>query len=340
MAFDWISFLEDRGIPYADSGANVSAGNIVTHCPMCGNADSGQHMSISIDGRGWRCFRDHSHAGKSAARLVQALIGCSWQQAHDIVGTTAFLPGADEFADRVRKALSSEQSTPREPLKFLTEFRAITESPVLRPYWQYLASRTGGFSREAISTLTNRYGLRVATLGPFQGRIIFPVYAGKELVSWTGRTISKTNPIRYKSLSDDPDKSKASGLPCALGPISDYLLFERRLRKTNAETIYLCEGPFDALRLCVLGRAVGVVSTCFFTSSPSYAQVSRLHELLPRFKRRILLLDNGMVSQTLKTLATLSALDVVSIKMPRGVKDPGDISEAQFMKMHNRSLKL
>lgn len=338
--FEWTAFLDDRRIPYSDSGANVSAGNIVVHCPFCGGADSGQHMSVSVDGRGWRCFRDHSHAGKSPVRLVQALLQCSWQQAAAIAGTTAFLPGADEFDARVRAALMPPDAPAREPLRLLPEFREIGPSPVLRPYRAYLESRKGGFSKEAIAKLTKRYGLRVATSGPFQGRIIFPVYANGELTTWTGRTISRKSPIRYKTLSDDPEKARNAGTPCAMGPISQYLLFERRLRKTKARTIYLCEGPFDALRICVLGAPHGVVATCFFTSSPSRAQVSLLHEILPRFERRFLLLDNGMVSQTIKTLSELSALDVVAAKMPGAVKDPGDFTETQFLKMHHRSLKL
>lgn len=337
MAFDWIRFLDDRRIPYSDSGANVSAGNIVVHCPLCGMADSGQHLSISLDGRGWRCFRNHSHAGRNPTRLVQALLQCSWAQAAAITGTVAFLPGPDEFQARVAAALQPPERPKRPPLAFLPSFRKIASGPVLAPYRAYLERR--GYSAAAIDQLSYRYGLRVATSGPFQGRIIFPVYADGELVTWTGRTISRKHPIRYRTLSDDPDKSEQAGLPCALGPISDYLLFEKKLRRTKARVLYLCEGPFDALRICVLGRSIGVMATCFFTSSPSQAQVSLLHEIIGRFESRFLLLDNGMISQTMRTLDALSALGVRAAKLPGGFKDPGDLTKEAFIRMHNRSMK-
>lgn len=338
MPFDWLSFFAERGIAYSERGSNVSSGNVVIHCPFCGAADQGQHLSVSTDGRGWRCFRNHDHAGKGPTRLIQALLACTWQRAAAIAGTDAFLPGADEFQARIKAALGAVEPPRKAPLAFLPEFRMIDQGPAARPYRGYLERR--GYSPKQIIRIAASYGLRYAPSGPFRGRIIFPVWDGPELLTWTGRAISKKQAIRYRTLTDDIEKAKDGGLPCAMGPISDYLLFFNKIRKSSADTIYLVEGPFDALKVSVLGRKHGAIATCFFTSSPSHNQISLLHEVLPRYKNRFLLLDRGMISQTLRTIPELSALDVIPAKMPAWIKDPGEFTPDQFIKMHRRNLKL
>jgi hypothetical protein len=206
--------------------------------------------------------------------------------------------------------------------------------PSARPFLRYLADR--GFSSEHIATLTQRYGIRYCTRGPYAGRIIFPVRMGDDLCTWTGRSISPTATLRYKSLSPDPEKAESEGVEPAMGPISNYLLFYNLLWRTRCDVLYLCEGPFDALKIGVLGKDRGAIATCCFTAAPSAAQVELLHELFPRFRRRVLLLDRGTLPTTLRTASLFAGLDVDIGDLPRGVKDPGELDQRQFDRINER----
>jgi hypothetical protein len=97
--------------------------------------------------------------------------------------------------------------------------------------------------------------------------------------------------------------------------------------KSEADTLLLVEGPFDALKTSELGRRIGIVSTCFFTAAPTYQQTLLLHELCARFPRKILLLDAGTFALGLRVARILAALDVKAQQL-QGFKDPGEIRTA------------
>src|ERR1700678_739755 len=103
--FDWVAFLSSRNIHYETRGPNVAHGNVTVHCPFCGPADSSTHMSISIEGHGWRCWRNHSHKGKNPVRLVQAILGCSWEVANATVGNSSYIPS--DFLSNVNAKLAT-----------------------------------------------------------------------------------------------------------------------------------------------------------------------------------------------------------------------------------------
>jgi hypothetical protein len=131
-------------------------------------------------------------------------------------------------------------------------------------------------------------------------------------------------------LSADPEKAELDYMPPALAPINNYLLWWDDLMKADVETIILCEGPFDALKVTTLGWNMGVAATCFFTQSPGPLQVDLLHELLPRFRRKYLLLDQGTIPALIKIAAELQTLGVERLLLPRGVKDPGVLTREQL----------
>lgn len=334
MAFDWLSTLDHYGVAYSTRGKNVSKGNFVVHCPFCGADDPGQHMSVALRGRGWRCFRRPNHRGQHPARLLAALLRCSLEQASRLVGDAVYIP--DDFLGAVSAALSPTAPEPARPLVMPAEFRSIEYgAPSRRAALGYLEGR--GYSRPQIERLTSRYGLRYAVQGSYKGRIIFPVRKGPDLVSWTGRHIG-TSTLRYKSLSPDPEKAADEGYEPAMGPISDYLLFHNLINKAanenTADTLYICEGPFDALKVCVLGRRSGAIATCCFTASPSIAQINELHGLFPRFKRRVLLLDANTLPTTLRVAALFAGMGLDIGRLPRAIKDPGDLTQSAFDHMH------
>jgi hypothetical protein len=265
LAFDFERFFEQNGISFATSGSNVSRGNVAIHCPFCGSADEGQHMSVNLHGQGFRCFRRPDHRGKNPARLVQAILGCTWERAQALL-------------------------------------------------------------------MTKRYNLRYATQGPYKRRVIFPITFEGKLVSWTGRAIDKGTEIRYKTLSADPERATREGCGQALGPITDYLLWYDRVMSADADTLIICEGPFDACKVDVLGRREGIVATCVFTSRPTNRQIELLHTMLPRFKRKYLLLDRGTLPTQLAVQGELVGLGLQLAELPRGLKDPGQFVDRQQLR--------
>jgi hypothetical protein len=312
---NWIEFFQSRSIDYAASGPNVSKGQIAIKCPWCGISDEGHHLSISLAGRGFKCWRQPVHAGKNPARLIQALLGCSWEQASSIAGNAKTLP--NDFINKVKTSLMKQEvQQPVNKLKLPVEFRPFSKMPSCRPYMTYINSR--GFTIKD----ADEYGVYYASMGLYKGRVIFTVeYEGK-LVGWTGRTIFSSQNARYKTLTNDTEKAEEQGEIPAPAPISDYLLFYDRLVHQTADTIVLCEGPMDCWKVNILGKYLGVVATCFFTSTMSKQQLNLLHSLLPKFKNKYLLLDEGTFSKSARMRSDLFALDVVVKRMPVGIKDP------------------
>lgn len=328
MAFDWLAFLDQYHVSYVTSGHSVAKGNVAVRCPWCGSEDPSTHMGISLDGKGWGCWRRSDHRGRSPVRLVQALISCSQEQARQIVGYTSALI-SDDFLAQVNQALA-----PASPvvlpgkLALPDEFRPFKQLPSAKPYIVYLQRR--GFADPI--AVANDFDLRYCTRGPYHGRIIFPVYHGGELMTWSGRSIYPTEPMRYKVLSTKSERSAVEGYGLARGASSHFLLFYDLLMKSPVPTLFVCEGPFDALKLMVLGRG-RVVATCLFTNSPTMEQVDLLYELAPRFTNRRLLLDHNMFYMSVKVASELSGLELLPIMLPKGVKDPGELTAETFAAM-------
>lgn len=317
---DWPEFLDASGIHYVERGGNVSKGNVAVKCPWCGSEDPSEHLNISLHDKGWYCLRNRQHSGKSDARLVQGLLSVTYEQALSIVQGGRVLPA--DFLSQVERLLGPPADMPvTKPLHWPVEFKPLDPKRMThRPFLNYLRGRN--YSDKQIDNMWKRWDLAVALRGPFANRIIFPIYFEDRLVTWTGRTISPNQTLRYKTLSADPEKAAEEGLRPALGPVSNYLLFWDEIIDCNAHTIIMCEGPFDALRIMHLGRARSIVATCFFTAQPGPAQVDLLHELLPRFDRRYLLLDEGTWATSMRVGRDLAALQVARLDLPSGTKDP------------------
>lgn len=328
MAFDWTRFCNQYGVAFAQGGANTSRNNITVHCPFCGPADPSMHMSVSLVGKGWRCWRHPGHRGKNPTRLVQALLRCDWERAAKITGQAIYVPS--DFMDRVRGAISPQAIEVRRPLKEPKEFKRFEGLPSSRPFVSYLRSR--GFTDDDIAVMSSRYSMRYCTQGAYRHRIMFMVRFMGDLVAWTGRSIARDAELRYRALSIDPERAQREGYEPALGAISHYLLWWDRLQRVDADTLILCEGPFDALKVDVLGNRHGVAATCFFTSAPTDAQMALLHEICPQFRRKVMLLDRGTLALSMRVVSSLSSLGVVSRELGQGLKDPGEFTPSTFEK--------
>lgn len=334
--FDWEQFLTTYNIEFITSGPNVARGNINISCPLCGN-DPSYHMGIALDGSGWGCWRDHTHRGRSAARLVHLLLGVSKSEAARITGQR--LSVTDDLVAFMEQKLGEVKDVPnrvkklRMPKEFLSFDTDLTSA---RLYKSYLKKR--GYSKKQISMLTQRYGVRYCTSGAWRGRIIFPIYFEGKLVNWTGRSIFSGEALRYKTLTADRERANVLSQPAALGEATEYLLwYDDLIREANYAQVVIVEGPFDALRVRTLGRTRGLTATCFFTSEPSVSQVRLLQEALRDYERIFLLLDEGTMHKAVRVGqrigSGLGSKEVEVLQLPPGVADPGDLTKEGFLQL-------
>lgn len=277
-------------------------------------------LAIDLEGRGWHCWRNKAeHRGRSPVRLVAALARCSFEEAARITGRPYAGIATESILDKVRTTFEPNGQSMQIPsIKIPHEFRAIDNGRSAVRFVDYLEHERG-FERADIMRMTETYGMYYALFGEQRYRVIFTVRHNGELVGWTGRTIVRGEERRYWA-------SEGEGWP----RITDYVLWHDELHASNADTIMLVEGPFDALKINVLGRPFGIVSTCFFTAQPSDAQIGLLCDLLPRFRRRLILTDRGTTASTMRIHGALSHLaDVATLQS--NIKDPGEFSRKSFL---------
>jgi hypothetical protein len=308
MSFDWQNFLDRHHIAYRDHGPNVGKDHVVTHCPMCSHADTGMHMSISTEGKGWRCWRDHSHCGRSPVKLVQALLNTDWNTAAALCGFAGEQPvqvhTRQSFLDTVKRLMAPQQEEPA-MVTIPDSARSLTLTlPIARPYRLYLRDR--GFDDMRV---LDAYDIMFeARNRRWHGRILFPVKHEGQVVAMTGRGISDQAEPRY----------------LAEGPVDRYLIWADRFPK-HALTLVLTEGPFDALKVNVLGNAKGIYATCCMTSDFSQHQRALLHTLMPRFARTLVLFDKGNESGAMRLASHFPGRMHIAT-LPAYADDPAELT--------------
>jgi len=320
--FEWQAFLDDHRIEYE---VQKGGQELAIFCPWCGFTIKSR-LAINTLGKGWHCWRDTQHVGRSPVRLVAQLAGISYAEAAALTGVNVPALSSD-FASQVRAMLEPSQVAKEPPsqLALLPEFKEFKPSTMAKPFYEYLKGR--GFSSEWITNRsTSAYGLRWCVHGKFRYRIIFPIRHNKQLVNWTGRTIAGAD-LRYLTLSADEDAE-----PRAVGPITNYLLWYDQLAQSKSDTLVICEGPFDALKVRYLGRSQGITATCLFTAGITEAQKALLYDLVPRFKRTFLLLDSEMWARAENLASDLTVLGIKTVALPPHVNDPGELNTLWFIK--------
>lgn len=335
--FDWLAFLKRHRIDYKTKGPGTSRGNVYCVCPFCqraGDESAGFYrMGISLDGRGWGCWRTTEHRGIRPHLLVQALLKCSYAEAAAIVGDDAgAMPAVSDrtFGSFIKTLCEgpAPQAKPSTPLVFPGEIKPIKEKAM---FLNYMVER--GYTVAGAKDAARLYGLRYALNGPFRYRLVFPVEHEEGLVCWTGRSVYKGAELRYRALSADAEKAKKDHLPQARRSIDKCLWQSGALMSADARTLAVCEGPFDAMRLDYVGRHHGLRATCVFGKNISDSQIEELDKLAPRFRRRLLMLDKDALMESLGKVQRLEFLGFTISHVPAGVKDPALMSERQVIEL-------
>lgn len=314
MNFDWPRFLDAYGVEYVFEGANVSRGHVNIACPYCGD-DPSHHFGIRLeDGRVRGCFRNPAHRRVSASGLVRTLARVDWEEARRILEEGTFAEAVDL---NELESLLNETEKPFElsPVRFpRKEFHRLKlhgpESQV--PYWNYLKHR-GLPPIEA----TERYRLRYARRGKFSQRIIMPLSMRRRLYGWTARAIVRSN-ARYRTYPEDETPR--------------HLVFNYDNANEDGRTLFVVEGPVDAMKLDFYGHHLGVRAVGLLglqNSGPKVVLVARLAE---KYERTILLLDEGNAGETLElerafaTVPRFEALEFVEAPDPGALRPKEAIS--------------
>ena len=319
--FDWQKFLEHHRIEYTDRGRNVSKNNLALKCPWCGSADPSQHMNVSLKGYGYFCWRDATHRGTNNAKLIQKLLNSTWAEAIEVTGGAVEVLPDEDFDTRINRLLHGE-AEPVRKLPMPKDWKRLDQpSGNLQRNLIIEYMKRRGYGLGSVMRLAKRYDIHYAMKDNWDRRVIWPLHDRHgDLVNYTGRAISSTQKIRYKTLSGDLARMRMSECLFDLGT----------LIKVKAEALVLTEGPFDAMRMGWIGEPLGIYSTCVFTQNVSETQAALLSQLAYRFERVFVLFDQGA---DLQSFRAASSLGFERIKLPNGVKDPDALSTAQAFSM-------
>lgn len=331
MAFSWQQFFDRNGIPYVIGGPNTARDEFGIRCPFCGASDTGEHMAVNPGSKGWVCRRNRGHKGKAPTRLIQALLGCSWDQAQQIAGLdkpAGF--GSGDFHSTVRNLLGmgSKEKSKDFKLTFMPEFAKIDGKGVSLRFQKYICGR--GYSINDTLKIAALYDLRCAIRGPFAYRVIVPVYMENGLANWTGRAIGDAT-IRYRTLTTDPEKAEKAGMPVASHAIDKTLWNYAELLQEGGDTLVVLEGPFDAIRIDYYGYEFGLRATCLFGKNLSQDQIILLETLSGKFRRRYVMLDPDASLDSFAMWTRLEYLGFRFIRTPSYVEDAAEMRRSEII---------
>lgn len=313
---DWPTFLETNHIDFVTSGPNTRKGQISVRCPWCGDDDPSEHLSISLTKDAFGCWRNAKHAGRKPYSLVAALLNCSFSQARLIVKQYSTADPAT--LDDALIALGAETEAPQQaqalPAGLPPDFRQIKPTGLTGRFWRYLAGR--GF--DDVAALIKRYDLLCCQHGRWKDRIIIPLYLKSELIAWTARAIQPTiHAPRYLSSSS---------------AIKTMIFNEDNLHE-GGKTLFITEGPFDAMKVDYYGYDRGQRSTCLFGVNPTLSQIAALKTVIHKFDTVKILFDTAAVEAAFQLSDWLLAPNVIIASLPLRVKDPGALNAKQVLQL-------
>ncbi|MGH7175543.1 MAG: toprim domain-containing protein, partial [Minisyncoccia bacterium] len=235
----FVRWAEDR----FDGNVIVKGKNVLL-CSIFAD-DYKHHLSCCPSGgnhkRDWGCYRCYYTENRGTlVGLVMKVDNCSAEEARDILrGQTPIHLLEEElekfFLGQDQPKVEELPVLPPEGLAFPPYTFPIKDMP-----------EESSERQQAIEYLSERkipwHGMFYCTDGDYYDRVIIPYYdRDSKVCYWNGRSLGKSR-LRYKG----PDKS------CGIGK-GDVLFFWEGWPE-DGERIYLTEGEFDAIALCLAGH--------------------------------------------------------------------------------------
>lgn len=333
MKFDIQLFYDQHHIDYITKGTNVKKGEVNIACPFCGD-DPSYHLGVNRQTLYWSCWRNkRQHRGRTLHRLIMKLLKCTYNQAAEYLGEDKVFLDNDAFEELIRKpeSIFDDVVERRPSLLFPKEFRHLSNDRESSRFREYILSR--GFFPAEIDDLIEEYQLMYSIEGTQGGRLILPIFYNGALVSWTGRSISKKSNLRYLSLSESDG---------AVENIKNILPNYDSLYDVPGHVLFICEGPWDFIKVDFYARKFNCRATCLFNKMATQDQIILLSDLAGKFKRFVLLLDSGELADTLSLESDLSFLGkkVIQGMLPQSVSDPGELTYRQVRELCSFNLNL
>lgn len=280
------------------------------NCPFC--LDTKYHGYVNTWNKVYHCFK--CDKGAHAWGLLVYGFRMAPSDAKDILygdseglGRYYAVDRIDIFLsemDRLRYGdadpLPEEETLVRMPESYDMESHSL--SKIGTKAWQYLEKRLGKRTKSYSRLLKFRFCMR----GPYEGRIILPVWNRGSLVYFQARSFNPPN-----------------RQPTYLNPNVERPLFFPFLPE---KTVILCEGYFDAL-------AIGKGAAATFGSELTNKQIKQLLSLDPEHIIVSFDPDEAGIRGTIKTCNRLRAYTRVSAILPRLSADPGDLGEGVWEEM-------
>ncbi len=319
---DWIALFEDNQIPYVTRGKNTKRGEVSVRCPWCGEDDPSEHMGVNLTAERWGCLRNPMHRGYAPPKLIAGLLGVGIAQARAVAA--AYSVTDPDSLDAALALLTGTSDSPKPvqgyevPLHLYDEFKPITSRGTGRKYWDYLAAR--GFHQ--VDQLVKDYDLLYTTTGRWKDRIIIPLVQQGELIGWTARAI--VNPIEAPRYDSSSERIKQT-------------VFNEDELQAGGDLLVVVEGPFDAIKVDYYGRWFGARATCGFGTSLSMDQIAILWGLRRKFRKVLILFDQGTVDQSFYAADWLQGPNVSVGYLPEGVDDPGELGPDEIMQLIKES---
>ena len=312
-------FLDQYNIPYETSGRNVKKGNININCPFCEH-DDGYHMGIIPKNGFYGCWRDSKHRGRDFARVIKALIDCSWEEANRLAGKEAAFEDGDDLMKMVDALFDDEQEGEIKVLGGATKllwprnWKAILWAGSTGRFWRYLEGR--GFTN--IPKLVSKYEIYCCLVGEWKMRLTFPMYYNDKLITWQARSIQQGAALPYKDLSVDESVRHPK-----------FFLYNFDEILSGGKVLMVSEGLFDMLKLDYYSPK-GFRATCLFTKSMTDEQMYLLMELAPLYEEVWLVLDEDAQGQGMTLASELFMVkNLKQVSVPEEVGDPGAMTEKQ-----------
>jgi hypothetical protein len=323
--------LERFHIPYVERGANVKRGNLNVRCPFCSD-DPSHHMGINEDNGMFSCWRDRSHRGRNFARLLTALANISFEQAqaaaaeyfHVWAKEDAFETAVRSVSDDAPVAVAEKRKRVKSVSRWIESLSPITAADIMcRRHRLYLV-RDRGFARDDVPKLAARYSLMYALNGRYKERVIFPYLWKGKIVTWSGRSIYRTHPLRYIALEDEKSVRTTKQV---------LYNYDRAVRRSG--TLFLVEGPFDCVTFDFYSRHEKRCATVALSSvAIEDEQLPYLIELAEQFERVIVMIDAAEIGLAFQMQAEIGRkAEIFDWSIAEGRKDPGEFTPAVVQKV-------
>tara|TARA_Y100000310_G_C20698601_1_gene827584 strand:- start:2976 stop:4001 length:1026 start_codon:yes stop_codon:yes gene_type:complete len=328
-SFDILSYLNDVGVNYKESGKNIGKGSIGICCPLCG--DDNFHMGINLDKKFyncWRCGDYDSHGRGSLFGLIYLLEGLNKKSAFRRIMDYSDVEVLNEYEDDVYASLEKvAERWEKRKLESVTEIKRKSEVAIEGKYKLLSELNENLLSEKMFLSYVKKrnfninelseWGVTAYVSGKFQGRLVFPIYQNSKIVNYTGRDVTGNAEAKYLNCSNDE----------AIVPMKE-LLFGSEYVKTDKDYLILVEGPMDVIRV---GKGLAVGSMGLILTE---IQKETLYQLKP--KRLLVMFDSGAWIEAEKIKMELGVfIDNITVIVLPDKKDPADLEKHEMKSIIN-----